>query len=372
MPIYIAGIRSEQTVSIKREFIRDGIRKLVMFTSLIQGRSQKILPGLCVAFLTGMTAYTLHTVTGSPLIDPLLLALIAGIILRTAIGEQERLIAGFIAAPAIFIPIGIIFYGFHNLNFVRLTEVNAAAIVLLIGVMAVYFSVIVGLGKLLKQKKQITYLTAAGSAICGASAIAVTSPAVDADSEDISISLLAVAITAFAGVAIILPFLHALLHLTFQTFCELSGSVVQFTGLVKFSPLLTYVPQDILLQQMQSLSLSLKAVRYLALLVAIPLFASFIRRKLSIPWFLWAFLISGLTGTWIYSTDRTFFSESLEPYVQPLHTIVWSIAMAAVGLNANVKSLLSIQGSKALVMAFAGFLAATVAFLIGNYILVLH
>lgn len=343
-----------------------------MLSSLTRDRSQKIFPGLLVALLAGLAAYALHVSTDSPLIDPLLVALVIGIIIRTAMGQRENLTPGFIAAPAIFIPVGIIFYGFHNLNFARLTEVNTSAILLLIGVMVLYFIVIVGLGRLLKQRKQITYLTAAGSGICGASAIAVTSPAVDADPDDISISLLAVAITAFAGVAIILPFLHSLFHLTFRTFCELSGSVVQFTGLVKFSSVLTCIKQDMLFREMQSLSLSLKAVRYLGLLVAIPLFASFIRGKLFIPWFLWAFLIAGLAGTWIYAADQELFRTSFEPYVRPLHNIFWSIAMAAVGLNADVKGLLSIQGSKALIMAFAGFFAATAAFLAGSYMFILH
>ena len=39
--------------------------------------------------------------------------------------------------------------------------------------------------------------------------------------------------------------------------------------------------------------------------------------------------------------------------------------MAAIGLNANVRGMLSMQGSKALLMAFAGFMAAIATFFLG-------
>ena len=41
------------------------------------------------------------------------------------------------------------------------------------------------------------------------------------------------------------------------------------------------------------------------------------------------------------------------------------MAMAAIGLNADIKKLLSNNGTKALIMAFGGFFAAIAAFFIG-------
>lgn len=328
-----------------------------------------IQQGLLVAVLTGLTAYSITLIINSPLLDPLIVALLSGIIIKTSFRENKKLESGIIFASSIFIPVGIVFYGLHNLNFAKLTEVEPIMLFLLMIVMLVYFSVILILGRLLGQRKQITYLTASGSAICGASAIAVTSPAVEADPDDVSISLLSVTVAAFVGFAIILPFVAALLDLTCKNYCFLSGSVLQFTGLVKVAE--KYAPflnKDTHASEMLSLALSIKAVRYLVLLIAIPLFSSLTKKKLSAPWFLWAFLAAGLMGTWIYSSQGNVFHKSFVQYIQPVHTISWSIAMSAIGLSADVRGLFCDNGAKAMIMAFAGFIAAALSFIAGLYI----
>jgi len=334
------------------------------------GQSLKdIKAGLSVAVLIGLTGYFLTNILRSPLLDPLIVALILGIAVKSSIGESKKIEPGINVASSIAIPIGIIFYGLQNLNFVKLTEVEPTMLFLLMIVMLVYFSVILLLGKLLGQRKQITYLTASGSAICGASAIAVTSPAVKADPDDVSISLLSVTVAAFVGFAIILPFVAALFDLTGKNYSFLSGTVLQFTGLVKVAEKYTFfLNKDVHASEMMSLALSVKAVRYLGLLIAIPLFSSLIKKKLTAPWFLWAFLVSGLLGTLIYYKQGSIFHLNLVQYIEPVHNISWSIAMSAIGLNADVRELFSNNGAKALIMAFAGFIAATFTFIAGLYI----
>lgn len=334
---------------------------------------KKIRAGLLLAVLLGSAAYVVKHAIKSPIADPLLIAILLGIIVRSILGEQEKIQPGISFAPAVFIPVGIIFYGAHNLNFAKLMEVESVMIYILIAVMIVYFTVIIVLGKILGQKKEITYLTASGSAICGASAIAVTSPAVDADPDDISISLLSVTVAAFVGFFIIIPFLSALFNLSCNTHCMLSGSILQFTGLVKIANnYVPYLKSDMTDMDLTSLALSLKAVRYLGLLIVIPLFASLVRKKLYVPWFLWAFLLTGLLGTWIYVTKNAFYTSTVIPLIKPVHDISWSIAMAAIGLNADIKGLLSNNGSKALIMAFTGFLAALLTFYISLYIFTVY
>jgi uncharacterized integral membrane protein (TIGR00698 family) len=329
----------------------------------------KVLPGLFLAVFIGLIGYGAKLFINSPLADPLLVALLFGILGRAALGDNQRFRPGYFFAPAIFLPAGIIFYGAHNLNFAKLIEVEENMLLLLAVVMVVYFAVILALGRLLGQRKQITYLTASGSAICGASAIAVTSPAVEAEPDDVSIALLSVAVAAFVGFSIILPFFAVLFDLTSRSHSVLSGSILQFTGLVKvaskFSP---YIKKDMLADDILSLAISVKAIRYLGLLIAVPLFASLIKKKIYVPWFLWAFLAAGLLGTWTYVTNFSFYTSFIVPYIKPIHNISWSIAMAAIGLNANIKELLSNNGTKALIMAFSGFFAATAVFFMGLHL----
>ena len=327
-------------------------------------------PGLLLALCIGAAGYGIRVVTQAPIANPLLAALIMGIIVRTAMGNMRKLKFGYTLAPKIFIPVGIVFYAANNLNFIKFAKVEVSMIAILIVEILVYFLVILVLGKMLGQRKQITYLTATGSAICGASAIAITSPAVEAEPDDISISLLSVALAAFVGLFIVFPFLAILFDIDNKAYGLLSGSILQFTGFVKVAvesmpPLTGVMPTE----DLMSFALSIKAARYLELLIAIPLFASLVRKKIYIPWFLWAFIGAGLLGTLIYAKNEFFYTNSLMPYIRPIYDISWSIAMAAIGLNADGKQLLSNNGAKALIMAFAGFVAATASFFIGMAII---
>jgi len=327
-------------------------------------------PGLLVATLLGAAAYGLTWIWNTPVLDPLVLALAAGIVLRTAIGRHAAFDTGFATAPLLCIPIGITFYAVKNLNFAAYAEVPATSMMLAALIVFVYFTTILILGRLLGQPDRISYLTAAGSAICGASAIAITSPAVDADSDDISISLLAVTTAAAVALFTLLPFVATTVEMTDQTYGVLSGSVLQMTGFVKAAVMnLPFLSRQMGDQELASLALSVKAARYLGLLIAIPLFASLTQKRFYIPWTLWLFLGAGLLGTLIAVTHRDFYSATLIPMVKPLYAMSWSIAMAAIGLNADVRQLLSNNGAKALMVAFAGCGAAIATFFLGSLIL---
>jgi uncharacterized integral membrane protein (TIGR00698 family) len=328
-----------------------------------------IWAGLGLSVFIGVAGYGIKILINSPIADPLLVALLLGILCRSIIDKHKDIKPGLAFAPSVFLPIGIIFYAASNLNFAKLGEIDRGIILLLIGIIFVYFFVILFVGKLLNQKRNITFLVASGSAICGASAIAITSPAVEAEPDDISISLLSVSLVAFVGLSIIIPFIAALFNITCKIHCLMSGSVLQFTGLVKVAnSFIPFLKKDMSTSEALSLALSVKSIRYLGLLIAIPLFASLIKGKLYIPWFLWTFLAAGLLGTWIYVSYETVYNAFFTTYIKSVHDISWSIAMAAIGLNADVKNLLSNNGAKAVIMAFAGFIAAIVSFLIGLYI----
>lgn len=331
----------------------------------IKNESAGVWPGLILALFIGLAGYGITIVVDSPLLDPLLIAMILGIVFRTVLGTRGQYRSGISFATVFFIPVGIFFYAANNLNFAKFAKVETTMSVLMIVVVLVYFIVILLTGRLLKQRKQITFLTATGSAICGASAIAITSPAVDAEPDDTAIALISVALAALVSFSIVLPFLATLFDITGRTYSLLSGSVLQFTGLVKVAVNnLPFLRTNMSELQLMELALSVKSVRFLGLLIAIPLFGSFVKKKFHIPWVLWVFLIAGLGGTYMYVAHAKFYGVVI-PKIKLIHDLSWSIAMAAIGLNADVRQLLSNDGIKSLVMAFAGTFIATVVFFAG-------
>ncbi len=326
--------------------------------------------GLFATIAIGTAAVYLKNTIHWPIVDPLLVSLAIGIVIRTGVQNSRSLKLGTDVSQKIFIPIGIIFYGMNNLNFLKTAKVEASIFILLGCVILVYFTVILSLGRWLKQKKEITYLTATGSAICGASAIVITSPAVEAEPDDISISLLSVALAGLVGLFIIHPFMATFLGITNKTYALLSGSTLPLTGFVKAAiGNVPYLSKEIPAKELMSLAISIKAIKYLALLATIPLLASLTKNKFYIPWFLWAFLAAGLIGTWVYASNEEIYKNTLIPMINPIYKICWSTAMAAVGLNTDLRKLLSNNGTKALIMAFSGFIAATVTFFVGINIL---
>ncbi len=319
--------------------------------------------GLSISFLIGLTAYSINKFTKTAIADPLVIALVLGILVRIVLKDIEKLEISFEFSPKVFIPIGIIFYALNNLNFLKVARVDPNIFSFLGSIVFIYFAIILVLGIFLKQKDEITYLTATGSAICGASAIVITSPAIKADADDISISILAVTLVGLVGLFIVIPLSATYFGISNQTYSILSGSVLQLTGFVKAAienipSLKMKVPPN----EMTNIAISIKAAKYMVLLISIPLFSSLIRDKFYIPWFLWAFLIAGIFGTWVYAVNEAFYEIIMIPAIKPIYKILWSVAMAAVGLNMDVKKIFSKNGMKALIMAAAGFIAATAVF----------
>ncbi|HRZ86325.1 MAG TPA: putative sulfate exporter family transporter [bacterium] len=309
-------------------------------------RSHVRWKGILLACLIGTCAFLTGLLPGGiPFAEPLLVALVAGIAVGTLLGPGSALRIDPRYVTGICIPLGAVFYGARNLNFLTVTGADPKLLYVVGAVAAAYFSSVLMLGALLKQRRQITYLTASGSAVCGASAIAITAPAVDADPDDVSISLVAVTLASFAGVYIICPFAGIVSEMTNKWYSVFASTVLQLTGAVKVAvqnpPLL---PPEMAPRDAQALGSSVKALRYLILLVSIPALASAVRRKLYVPWFLWAFLAAGLVNTWEMMSNAAWYTRAVAPYVKYGNEISWSIALAAIG------------------MAFGGMAAAIAAF----------
>ncbi len=326
------------------------------------------IPGLGLAFFIAVISYFLGKTAN--VLDVLVLSLIVGIAVRFLIRNNDYLVKlfypGILIAPIIFIPLGLVFYGIKNLNFLEFFYINPEYIALEILVVIAFFLSIILLGKLLKMKREITYLTATGSGVCGASAIIITSPAVSAEPDDISVSLISVFIAALLGFFVIFPAIAKALGMDNLIYALFSGMVMQFTGFVKLAvdTMPVNIPIVISQQSAVSIALSVKAARYLGLLIAIPLFATIIKKRVYLPWFLWVFLIAGIAGSFI-AINGISLSVAAASVVKPIYTFLWASAMAATGLNADLKVFLSKTGVKCLIMACGGLAAAILVFLFG-------
>lgn len=153
------------------------------------------------------------------------------------------------------------------------------------------------LGKLLKINDKTSNLISSGTAICGGSAIAAVAPAIDADAEEISISL--ITIFALNSVALfVFPTIGKLLNLSPNQFGTWAAIAIHDTSSVvgaaaRFG--------DEALQT----ATTLKLARALWI-VPVALFFAFIYRstnsakkiKIAVPWFIFLFLLAIVLKTY--------------------------------------------------------------------------
>jgi uncharacterized integral membrane protein (TIGR00698 family) len=188
---------------------------------------------LAIATVIGLLAWASLFLTGQAVFEPLLFSLLGGMLFGNWLGERYSLRGGVELARKVLIPLGLIFYAGAHLDVARVADIPPRVSFVLLLTVTTGFLATLWLGRRFGQHRQISCLVAVGTAICGASAIAMTAPLVDGEPDDVSLSLLAVTVAALAGLFIILPFCGALLNLGAYDFGLLSGAVLQFTGFVR-------------------------------------------------------------------------------------------------------------------------------------------
>ena len=328
-------------------------------------QSRGTTAAMTLAAFIGLTVSTITVGLDSAPFDPLLISLMVGILFGGMLGHRFPLWSGVPIATRWLIPVGIVFYALVNLDVANLIRLPGLTLATLLMVMSGGFITIVFLGWRGGQRRQITCLIAAGTAVCGASAIAMSAPSVEAEPDDVSVSLLAVTLAALLGLFIVLPFVVALLSLPSLDYGVAAGALLQFTGFVKEAVTRSfYLFPDGNLTEARQLAMAVKSARYFGLLIAIPLFASMAHKRIVIPKTLWLFVGAGVAGSLLRSGNDVWFVTEIKPLLQPFYLVLWSTAMAAIGLSADFRTLLSRKGWQAFKMAIVGFGVALALFLL--------
>ena len=195
-----------------------------------QPRSSPIglLPGILLACIVGlvslMVANTEERVFGHPIVEGLVVAILLGMILRTAWTPPDRLEAGvaFTAKQVLEVAVFLLGASVDLPLLLRAGPSLAIGIVLLVvvGLAASY-----GIGRAMGLPHKLSVLVAGGNSICGNSAIAAIAPVIHADKRDVAS---AIAFTAILGVVVVigLPFLIPPLGLSHYQYGVLAGLTV--------------------------------------------------------------------------------------------------------------------------------------------------
>ncbi|UTD26736.1 YeiH family protein [Bradyrhizobium sp. WD16] len=301
-----------------------------------------VLPGtlLCIGITAAAIAVQAveEHAFAHPYVEALVLAILIGIIVRSAWQPGPRWAAGISFSGKFLLELAVMMLGAS----ISLGAIVASGPALLTGIIAAVLLAILAsysISRAFGLPQRISILIACGNSICGNSAIAAVAPVIGASSDDIASSI---AFTAVLGVVVVLalPLAFPLFHLTETQYGTLAGLTVYAVPQV----LAATLPIGIVATQVGTL---VKLVRVL-MLGPVVVSLSLLRGRLAadsgaatgvkkpglshlVPWFIVGFLLLATLHSLGLVPDA-----AIRPitYASALLTIV---SMAALGLAVDVR-----------------------------------
>jgi uncharacterized integral membrane protein (TIGR00698 family) len=187
------------------------------------------------AVLVTALAYGLHYLPVPPFrvvagqgarypVSAAIIAIVAGVLARNLLPLPAAAIESAKGLARRIIPITIVLTG-AGLNLLRVASVGSRALLITVVCMAVSMTAAIWLGRLLGVLHKTRMLIGAGTAICGTSAIVAVAPLIDADDEDLMLSIGTINILGLA-LMFLLPAVGGVLHLGDQAFGVWAGTTI--------------------------------------------------------------------------------------------------------------------------------------------------
>jgi uncharacterized integral membrane protein (TIGR00698 family) len=174
--------------------------------------------------LLACAAMEMHSLPGLGIFSPLILAIFSGMAFQNVIGTPPRAQAGIAFSMRRILRLGIILLGLQ-LTAAQVLAVGVSGIAIIVATLIATFTVTKGLGRLLRVEPKLTELIAAGTSICGASAIIATNTVTRAEDEDVAYAVACV--TVFGSAAMFLyPLLGGALALSSHDYGLWTGASI--------------------------------------------------------------------------------------------------------------------------------------------------
>jgi uncharacterized integral membrane protein (TIGR00698 family) len=191
-------------------------------------RIQDFIPGIAASVLVSAAASIVGwgeaTVFRRAIIEPLVLAILIGMAVRTARGDRPREDPGvrFVAKQVLEVAVFLLGATMDVPRLFASGPMLAVGIVLLV---VTALAIGYGIGRVVGLPHKLAVLVACGNAICGNSAIAAVAPVIEAERKDVAASI---ALTAVLGVVLVLglPMLAIPLHYSNYQYGLLAGLTV--------------------------------------------------------------------------------------------------------------------------------------------------
>lgn len=182
------------------------------------------LPGLALVAALAAAAFAVRGLLPGLPLSPLMLAIVLGALWRNLVGVPARAASGIAACLRRPLRLGIVLLGLQ-LTFGQLLEIGPAGAALLVACVVLTFAFTLLLGRLLGVDPVLAQLIAAGTSICGASAVVAANSVVRGRGEAVAYAL---GVVTLCGTVVMLgfPVLGALAGLSSQAYGVWIGASV--------------------------------------------------------------------------------------------------------------------------------------------------
>lgn len=316
------------------------------------------IPGLLLTFVIALPAWYMGKAV--PIIGGPVFGILLGILLAFY-KRPANLNEGIKFTSKKVLQAAIILLGFE-MNLYNIFKVGSQSLVVMLFTLTAAFVTAWLVGRSLKLEGNIATLIGVGTAICGGSAIAATAPVIKADDKEIAYSISTIFLFNIAAV-FLFPFLGHLLHMNDTGFGIWAGTAINDTSSVVAAG---YSYSD----AAGTLATIVKLTRTL-MIIPITLVLGIITSKKTsqhssfrlakiFPWFVLGFLAASIISTiGILPGD---FAKQLAQ----LGKFFIVMAMTAIGLNTNLKQLVS-NGIKPILLGLCCWAAVALTSLAVQY-----
>jgi len=193
-------------------------------SSTLRTSGRGLLPGLFLTFTIAGAAFGLRNLTGIAALSPLIIAIVLGMAFHNTVGTPPALKPGVVFSMRRVLRFAIILLGLQ-LSLSQVAAVGIVGIAIIVVSLVGTFLFSVWLGRRLGIDRKLAELIAAGTSICGASAVIATNTVTRASDEDVAYAVACV--TVFGSASMLLyPTLAGLLQLTPHAFGLWAGASI--------------------------------------------------------------------------------------------------------------------------------------------------
>lgn len=311
------------------------------------GSRATIWPGVVIVVMIAAVAVSARDLPGLGVFSPMILAVVAGMIFSSLVGTPPHASAGIAFSQRSLLRSAIVLLGFQ-LTLGQVLSIGISGMAVVVLSLAGTFFFTLTLGRMLVVDRKLTELIAAGTSICGASAIVATNAITGARQDDVAYAI--ASITLFGTIAMFsFPLLAPVFGLDQSAFGLWAGASIHEVAQVigasfQFS------------EQSGEVGTIAKLTRVVMLAPMLLALGLFVRRKQDgaptrtpMPWFVVAFC-----GVVLINSTVAVPAE-VKSAIALATTALLSMGLAAMGLQANISEIRS-RGFRPLLLALSAFL----------------